>query len=139
MSSATKFLFAMFLLCMTSAYAEARIKGKPADFKCDPAGFTLIREDDNKMRLQGTLETPSPGFSYKIDGSDKIGHMQMSLVTPDGAQLAVIDSITVNEVLEQVDSYSDIRINIQKDFNWGPDKIVCTAVPYDPANHPQSK
>ncbi len=124
MSSSAKLVFSILMLCGLSATAQALMAVRPLPFACDPAAFTLTPEGD-KLRLQGVLETPSPNYTYKMDGSDKAGHMQMTLVTPEEAQLAVIDKIDINELIDNTGLEHGLTVNIRKEFNWGPEKIVC--------------
>jgi hypothetical protein len=84
---------------------------------CAPAGFTIFKTGEGYV-LKGVLETPSPNYKYGFDNGI------LTLVAPEGAQLAVIDSIAIQLALPET-AAAGVSIPVKKPFNWGPDNITC--------------
>lgn len=109
------FLVAIVLLLTMPAYA--------ADYLCDPAFFTLTPSDDGATyRLQGMIETPTPGYSAKLEGN------VLKLTAPEGMVVQVIDQMTVDVTLPAPVDSGAVEIKLDKTFNWGTDVIRCHVV-----------
>ena len=106
---------AAFLCLSTPALAEV--------YTCTPAGFTLT-ETAKGYLLKGTIETPTPGYSYKVDKNDD-GHFVVTLTAPEGMALTVIDKVDIEYTIPKQDVEGDVTINIGKTFDWGDKAILC--------------
>lgn len=84
---------------------------------CSPPGFTIVKTGEGYL-LKGVLETPSPNYKYGFDNGI------LTLVAPEGAQLAVIDSLAIQIALPE-SAAAGVSIPVKKSFNWGPDNITC--------------
>ncbi len=112
-----------------NAAAEKPATEKPVmAYTCDPADFTLTQDGD-KYTLAATLDTPTPNFSYRIeDTADKNGRIKatLKLDAPEGMQLTVIDKIDISHTFEHAGMLHMLSLNVEKNFNWGPDSVNCT-------------
>lgn len=116
---------ALLIAMLSLAYAapaHALVAIAPQSYACTPDGFTLS-QDVGGLKLAGTLETPSPNYTYTLNVDDN-QHV-LTLTTPSEAQLAVIDNIAIDSTIFNTDDNGDLTITIKKDFNWGPDTITC--------------
>lgn len=105
-----------------AAPAQALVAIAPQSYSCTPDSFTLM-QDVGGLKLVGTLETPSPNYTYTLTVDDN-KHV-LTLTTPSEAQLTVIDNIAIDSTIFNTDENGDLTIAIKKDFNWGPDTITC--------------
>ena len=113
------------LLClMQAAPAQALVAITPQAYSCTPDTFDLTVDDTGVLKLTGSLETPSPNFTYALTVDDNNAHV-LTLTTPGDAQLAVIDNINIDNSIFNLDENGGLTVAIKKDFNWGPDKITC--------------
>lgn len=107
-----------------AAPAQALVAIAPQSYSCTPDSFTLTQDDVGALKLTGSLETPSPNYTYTLTVDDN-KHV-LTLTTPSEAQLAVIDNIAIDSTIFNTDDNGDLTIAIKKEFNWGPDTITCT-------------
>ncbi len=113
----TKIVLAAMVLLMAPVQAQA------ADYLCDPAVFTLTPSDDGAtMRLQGMIETPTPGYSAKLEGG------VLKLTAPEGMVVQVVDQMMVDVTLPTPADSGAVEIKLEKTFNWGTDVIRCHIV-----------
>jgi len=102
----------------------------PATFACTPEGFTLTEEEEG-YRLQGTLETPTPGFIYtaaSISESDEGAEMTFTVKGPEGTVVQVISQMPLNHLYERDTHLDTLVVRLDKTFNWGPDTIECKKI-----------
>ena len=117
---------ALLIAMLSLAYAapaHALVAIAPQSYACTPDGFTLS-QDVGGLKLMGSLETPSPNYTYTLTVNDDKAHV-LTLTTPSEAQLAVIDNIAIDSTIFNTDDNGDLTIAVKKDFNWGPDTITC--------------
>lgn len=105
----------LFLALSSPAFA--------ADYTCTPESFTLKSVEDTYV-LHGTLETPTPGYTYKIEKNNDDIYV-LNLNAPEGLMIQVIDSIEVTHTFTREEIHGDFTVNIGKSFNWGDKAIVC--------------
>lgn len=99
-------------------------------FTCTPDGFTLTLNEDG-YRLHGTLETPTPGYNYtplRIDETTNGADMVFQLNAPSGMVAQVISKMEIDHMYVRDVDMSEMRVRLDKTFNWGPDTITCTKV-----------
>lgn len=102
----------------------------PATFACTPANFTLTEVEEG-YRLQGILETPTPGFIYtvaSISESDAGADMTFHLKGPVNSVVQVISQMPVNHLYERDTHLDTMIVRFDKSFNWGPDTIECKKI-----------
>ncbi len=99
-------------------------------FVCTP-GFTLEKTDVG-YKLSGKLETPTPGFGYDISDVEEMRDGMLAgilqLTGPGGAVVQVIDSIAISYDIQRDAELSRLTLTIEKQFNWGPSNITCSAI-----------
>jgi hypothetical protein len=89
-------------------------------------GFTLSKESGG-YRLRGTLEAPTPHYTYEMRPRAGGYSIFIKPIQPDHASsMTVVGSVNVDSML-MLANVRDIDINIEKDFNWGPGVISCHA------------
>ena len=111
------------------AEPTAAAKNFPS-FTCTPDGFHLTLNEDG-YRLHGTIETPTPGYNYtplRIDETDSGADMAFQLNAPKGMVSQVISKMEIDHMYVRDTDMSEMRVRLDKTFNWGPDTIVCTIV-----------
>jgi hypothetical protein len=123
------FLFALF--CSSSAFAivghvapkdKALLTASPV-FTCTPAGFTLTKSNSG-LRLQGSLQVPTSGFSYEITqeepGPDGSIHGTLHVKRPDGMAAQVISSLAIDHTF----SGEGDRLTVDIDKPVGKDAAI---------------
>lgn len=110
----------LFIALFLSSSAHA------GEFSCTPASFTLT-ENDLGYVLNGTLETPTPGYSYEIE-KDSGGNFTLVLTAPEGMVIQVIDQIEINYRFSKNELRDKLVVNIGKSFSWGEKSIECATV-----------
>lgn len=111
--------FFLFIALFISSSAHA------GEFSCTPASFTLT-ENDLGYILDGTLETPTPGYSYEIE-KDSGGSFTLVLTAPEGMVIQVIDNLEISYRFSKEEVGDKLSVNIGKTFGWGEKNIVCAA------------
>lgn len=97
-------------------------------FTCTPDNFQLTLNEDG-YRLHGMLETPTPGYNYtplRIDETDNGADMVFQLNGPSGMVSQVISNMAIDHMYVRDTDMHEMRVRLDKTFNWGPDTIVCT-------------
>lgn len=118
-------LLAFLTLGGTSAHAlMAAPEKRWAQYKCDPATLLLEQTKDG-LRLYGALETPTPNYSYEI--LDKDGPITLVMKSAGGMSVMMIGTLEIDHVFEDK-GQTQLDIAIEKDFNWGPERITCNIV-----------
>jgi len=130
-------LAAAGFLIYQAQYARALVAVKPVNpatqenFTCTPDSFTLTADMEG-YHLRGTLETPSPGYSYtltRLEGAPDTAVAVLELRGPEGSAAQVISQLEINHLyMRDSTSLSTIKtmtVRIDKTFNWGPDTIAC--------------
>ena len=89
-------------------------------FKCTPETFTLEKTEEG-LRLQGGLETPTPGYSYVVDADI------LRLTAPEGMAPQVISEVKIDHLFAKQDM-TELHLRIEKTFDWGHDQVTCRIV-----------
>jgi|TARA_R110002126_G_scaffold13118_7_gene57129 hypothetical protein len=118
------------------------VASDPAWFPCtsidekgesvDKSAFTLgtLGDFDGKSYwiLQGGLDVPTSGYSYRFTLGKRTGHTQhgtITLMPPAGDAMTVIDRLGVTVRHEMHRKIDNVVINIDKTFHWGVDSVRC--------------
>lgn len=131
--SKAAFFVLIFGFC-TQARAE-----EPVVWVCDPQneGLHVLMQSPGERHsaelvLNGSLETPTPGYSYAFDHeSDGSGGevVVLRLRGPSGVAASVISRLVINERFGVDPATKRLSISVEKKFNWGVDKIICEPLP----------
>jgi hypothetical protein len=96
-------------------------------FECTPDSFTL-GVTNGGYHLEGTLEMPTPGFTYAVTGVQELrdGSLRgtLSLTQPEGMALQVIDRLSISHDFP-AQELSRLSLRVDRNFNWGPEEISC--------------
>jgi hypothetical protein len=103
-------------------------KPQPTAFTCTPDSFKLTQNADKIFHLQGTLETGSSGYTYTYESRpDYNTYDIIRLVKPKGMALTVISTLDIDAASKRDFSKTpSVKIEVVKNFNWGPTEIICT-------------
>lgn len=93
-----------------------------AGFICTPDTFTL-EEKDGAYVLSGTIETPTPGYSYEIE-KDGDGHV-LRLKAPEGIVIQVIGTLNILHTFTKADAGEGLTLRFDKSYNWGETAVSC--------------
>jgi len=134
------------LLCalLHAETAQALVARKPLPvpvstpvYGCTPKGFTLSRTKQG-YHLNGVLDTPTPGYSYRISTAtmqaDGTMTATLTLTPPAGMVIQVLGKVSIDAVLalgatlKGVGTVGKISVTLDKPFNWGPSAIDCKMV-----------
>lgn len=107
---------------------QARAEEAVPVFACD---WPTIQVDAAKtedpdhitVRLYGTLETPTPGYSY--DAQQAGSEVMLTLTRPTGMVIQVLDKIEIDESFTLLATTKALTVKLNKTYNWGPDGITC--------------
>jgi hypothetical protein len=84
------------------------------------------------LNIQGTLETPTPGYRYEllpaVKRSAGIYAYVLKLIPPAGENPTVIDKVEIDERLTVGNDITEVEIKLEKPFQWGPDRVKCQRV-----------
>ncbi|MDE1151728.1 MAG: hypothetical protein PW788_04245 [Micavibrio sp.] len=97
-------------------------------FACSE-GFTLDKTTAG-LHLHGQLAMPTPGYRYTFNQDDEqptTGAVtgSLELDEPEGNALQVISPLDIDINMQTEGDVQLLSIGIDKEFDWGPDKITC--------------
>ena len=103
-----------------------------SNYDCTPSGFTLtqtqVLDTGGQYRLDGTLQMPTPGYSYEFvpQPSLTVDHhvYNLNLTAPSGMSAQVITPMEISYEFSAVPYLQDVRVMV----NGGgqqPETITC--------------
>jgi len=97
-------------------------------FTCSE-GFTLDKTTAG-LHLHGQLAMPTPGYRYTFDQDDDqptsgavTGSLELD--APKDAALEVVSPLDIDLNMQTEGDVQLLTVAIDKEFDWGPDKITC--------------
>jgi len=114
-------------LLLFGPMGQAQLPQGTAELACQPDSFSAGLRNQ-RLHLDGGLRVPTPGYSYQLSQgsrSEETQQFHLVLYPPKGPAPSVIGSVEIEGKFEIPAPIQKIEIAIEKDFNWGPDRIVC--------------
>lgn len=115
------------VLLLFVSWGQAKPVQGTGNFVCQPDSFNAAVER-KQLHLDGELRVPTPGYSYRLSQGNRSGkthQFHVVLYPPKGPAPTVIDSLRIEGEFEVAAPIRKIQVAVEKDFNWGPDRIVC--------------
>lgn len=118
------------LLVTVPAMAWAQVEGEIINCRADQDqsgnNIKLERLSPDMIHATGTLMAPSPG--YKVAIHTRSGDLVLDFKEPDQMAPMMISAIKLDQTITVPPLNTPIGIQIEKDFNWGPNVFVCEPV-----------
>jgi hypothetical protein len=91
---------------------------------------TFLKQDGDSYHLTGEYNVPSPGYTYAFSPiSVQEGHAYavLTIAPPQEAVKKLLTPpMALDYTFETKEPFRELRIDVQKSFNWGDERIICT-------------
>ena len=131
-----KTISVMVLAVVVSPLGGCR-KQVPDYYACTP-DFMRIERHENGLKVTGRVVAPSPGYFYVLRTNQK--PWVLAMAQQGEVHWEVVSNVDVREIVEPPEKpFENIVINIDRDYKWGSDTIVCEPVVVTSARRDQAE